>query len=234
MGKRIHELAKQWGMPTKDLLASLEKVGISGRKAQSGISDGEIADVEKLLGRASSGEVRVGDERVVGERLVTEREGDGEVTTRERIVEARVRPNVIRRRAKKVEVVERKETLPTASSEGDSGALLDLPDLPPPSATSIDDGLLPPDPIAETRAETAPEPSADPALLDLPAAEPPPVAEPEAVDPGPPEEARAPTPSAAEEPAPKKEIAPGAPTLCLLYTSPSPRDKRQSRMPSSA
>ena len=26
----------------------------------------------------------------------------------------------------------------------------------------------------------------------------------------------------------------GAPTACLLYTSPSPRDKRQSRMPSSA
>ena len=25
-----------------------------------------------------------------------------------------------------------------------------------------------------------------------------------------------------------------APTICLLYTSPSPRDKRQSRMPSSA
>ena len=26
----------------------------------------------------------------------------------------------------------------------------------------------------------------------------------------------------------------GEPLLCLLYTSPSPRDKRQSRMPSSA
>ena len=26
----------------------------------------------------------------------------------------------------------------------------------------------------------------------------------------------------------------GAPDACLLYTSPSPRDKRQSRMPSSA
>ena len=26
----------------------------------------------------------------------------------------------------------------------------------------------------------------------------------------------------------------GLPTYCLLYTSPSPRDKRQSRMPSSA
>ena len=27
---------------------------------------------------------------------------------------------------------------------------------------------------------------------------------------------------------------PGAVLVCLLYTSPSPRDKRQSRMPSSA
>jgi translation initiation factor IF-2 len=213
MGKRIHELAKQWGMPTKDLLASLEKVGISGRKAQSGISDGEIADIEKLLGRASGGEVRVGDERVVGERLVTEREGDGEVTTRERIVEARVRPNVIRRRAKKVEVVERKETAPALSSDGDAGALLDLPDLPPPSSTSIDDGLLPPDPIVETRTETAPEPSADPALLDLPAPEPTPVIEPEVVDPLLPEEVAAEPSDSPKRPTPKKEIAPGAPTL---------------------
>ena len=29
-------------------------------------------------------------------------------------------------------------------------------------------------------------------------------------------------------------FAPGDPYSCLLYTSPSPRDKRQSRMPSSA
>ena len=30
------------------------------------------------------------------------------------------------------------------------------------------------------------------------------------------------------------EHAPAPPSVCLLYTSPSPRDKRQSRMPSSA
>ena len=30
------------------------------------------------------------------------------------------------------------------------------------------------------------------------------------------------------------KIIPGCPYICLLYTSPSPRDKRQSRMPSSA
>ena len=29
-------------------------------------------------------------------------------------------------------------------------------------------------------------------------------------------------------------MAEGLPQVCLLYTSPSPRDKRQSRMPSSA
>ena len=31
-----------------------------------------------------------------------------------------------------------------------------------------------------------------------------------------------------------KDVEKGAPIPCLLYTSPSPRDKRQSRMPSSA
>ena len=31
-----------------------------------------------------------------------------------------------------------------------------------------------------------------------------------------------------------KTLAFGLPLICLLYTSPSPRDKRQSRMPSSA
>ena len=30
------------------------------------------------------------------------------------------------------------------------------------------------------------------------------------------------------------DYANGMPNICLLYTSPSPRDKRQSRMPSSA
>ena len=32
----------------------------------------------------------------------------------------------------------------------------------------------------------------------------------------------------------KAKLAPNALWCCLLYTSPSPRDKRQSRMPSSA
>ena len=31
-----------------------------------------------------------------------------------------------------------------------------------------------------------------------------------------------------------KKLQAGLPIICLLYTSPSPRDKRQSRMPSSA
>ena len=35
-------------------------------------------------------------------------------------------------------------------------------------------------------------------------------------------------------PQPHVQPPPPPPRLCLLYTSPSPRDKRQSRMPSSA
>ena len=40
--------------------------------------------------------------------------------------------------------------------------------------------------------------------------------------------------AAPEEPVAPEEPAAPAPLPCLLYTSPSPRDKRQSRMPSSA
>ena len=43
-----------------------------------------------------------------------------------------------------------------------------------------------------------------------------------------------PAASAPSKPAPAKPAQAPSPTACLLYTSPSPRDKRQSRMPSSA
>ena len=61
------------------------------------------------MGRGPEGIVNVGSERVVGERLITERDANREVTSREAIVESRIRPNVIRRRAKRVEVVRETE-----------------------------------------------------------------------------------------------------------------------------
>ena len=168
MAKRIHELAKEWGLPSKELLARIEELGITGKRSQSSLADADLARVQAAVGRGTEASIRVGEERVVGERVVTERDADGEVTTRERVVEARVRTNVIRRRRKKVEVIERKE--PTADGEGaaDNGALLDLPDLPPaPSGTSSDDGLLPPDADPPLMADDSAADD-DAALLDLP------------------------------------------------------------------
>ena len=62
---------------------------------------------------------------------MTERAGAGEVTAREQIVEARVRPNVIRRRTQRVEEVVKPEAArpaAPASDFTDDAAMLDLPE----------------------------------------------------------------------------------------------------------
>ncbi|MDG2305988.1 MAG: translation initiation factor IF-2 [Candidatus Binatia bacterium] len=178
MAKRIHELAKEWGLPTKELLARIAELGITGKRSQSSLADADLGRVQTAVGRGSDASIRVGDERVVGERVVTERDSEGEVTTRERIVEARVGTNVIRRRRKKVEVIERKEISATDAGNLDDGSLLDLPEMPPaPLETPADDGLLPPE--AEAAPMLGDDSSADDdaALLDLPEPEKPVVEE---------------------------------------------------------
>ena len=129
MSKRISEVAKEWGVPAKDILAKLEQFGIQGRRVQSGIADDEAARVRVELGLVHEPTVSVGGERVVGERMVTEREAGASVTSREQIVEARVRPNVIRRRTQRVDVV--KEDAPPAPVGGaGDGAFFGLSEMP--------------------------------------------------------------------------------------------------------
>ncbi|MFM8410022.1 MAG: translation initiation factor IF-2 N-terminal domain-containing protein, partial [Alphaproteobacteria bacterium] len=71
MSKRISEVAKEWGVPAKDVLAKLEQLGVTGRRAQSNIADDEIARIRVEMGLVQEPTVSVGGERVVGERLVT-------------------------------------------------------------------------------------------------------------------------------------------------------------------
>ena len=130
MGKRIHELAKEWGVAPKDLIAKLEDLGITGKRSQGSLSDAEVERLAIAMGRVPQAVVTVGSERVVGERLVTARDAEKEVTTRERIVESRVGVNVIRRRAKRVEVVQEREIAAPSTDLVDDGSLIDLPDLP--------------------------------------------------------------------------------------------------------
>jgi translation initiation factor IF-2 len=103
---RVHLLAKELGIETKDLIAQLERLGMRGRKAQSALEDDEVARVRAALAGQERPQVHVGEEKVVADRVVTaEDEKLREFQARETVVERRVRANVIRRRTSRVEVV---------------------------------------------------------------------------------------------------------------------------------
>jgi len=102
---RVHLLAKELAMETKDLIAQLDKLGIRGRKAQSALEDEEVARVRASLAAQEKPQVHVGEEKVVADRMVkAEDQNLGEIEARETVVERRVRANVIRRRTSRVEV----------------------------------------------------------------------------------------------------------------------------------
>ena len=102
---RVHLLAKELAMETKDLIAQLDKLGIRGRKAQSALEDDEVTRLRASLAAQEKPQVHVGEEKVVADRMVkAEDQNLGEIDARETVVERRVRANVIRRRTSRVEV----------------------------------------------------------------------------------------------------------------------------------
>lgn len=130
MGKtRVHLLAKELGIETKDLIAQLDKLGMRGRKAQSALEDEEVARVRAAMIAQEKPQVHVGEEKIVADRVVkTEEEGESKAEARETVIERRVRANVIRRRVNRTEVapaeappvaehVEAPPTEPTPSAE---------------------------------------------------------------------------------------------------------------------
>ncbi len=123
MGKtRVHLLAKELGIETKDLIAQLDKLGMRGRKAQSALEDDEVARVRTVLTAQEKPQVHIGEEKIVADRLVKgEDEADG-TEARETVVELRVRANVIRRRVNRTEVAPSEVSLDTADVEKSSGA----------------------------------------------------------------------------------------------------------------
>jgi len=230
MAKRITELAREWGFQQpKDLVAKLEELGIRGKRSQSSLADDEIARVEARLGIGPKPTVTVGSERVVGERVVTERAGDAEVRAREQIVEARVRPNVIRRRTQRVEEVVKQDAVEgghAASSDfTDDGAMLDLPELES-NDTSIFEGdiggggestsyaqddfgvvdLPPSDPASRPVIEPEPQPVAATAVIEEKAVEAAPVVAPEPAPPAAAPVAAAPAEPVAKRPEPPRSL----------------------------
>ena len=166
MSKRIHELAKEWGSNPKDLIAMAERLGIRGKRSQSAVSDEEVMRLREGMGLTPRPAVTVGSERVVSERVVTQRDSSADqlVTAIEQTTETRLRPNVIRRRTAR-EVLKREE-LPHTPEETEPAAedippSLDFEPAVPPALPELlpDTGLEAPELPAEVPVgETAPEP----------------------------------------------------------------------------
>ncbi len=169
MSKRIHELAKEWSIAPKDLLLAAEKLGIRGKRSQSSFTDEEVQRVRDILSPTTRVEVPVGTERIVSERVVTERDnsaGDAMVTAREQTTETRLRAGMIRRRTAR-EVLKREELPPTSfapDEESEIPPALDLDEIAPP----LPDAVPPPsEPMVQDAVAAAPAGSA----VEAPAAE---------------------------------------------------------------
>ncbi len=131
--KRVYELAKELGVENKDLIARLEKMGITVKTHSSTLEDAEV-------------------ERVKREYLVAEPH---------EVVEKRVKATVIRRRA--VRTVVEEETLPVPPVEevvtGEEAAVAPVVTAPPAAAevkTPEKEAVTPPAPPVES----APPPAA--------------------------------------------------------------------------
>src|SRR2546429_3305757 len=206
MPKRIHELAKEWGVAPKDVLARAEELGIRGKRSQSSLTDEEADRLKEEFGLAPRPSVSLGAERVVAERVVTERDSGADqlVTAREQTTETRLRANVIRRRTAR--------------------EVLKSEDLPPPSSTDSASSEVPP---ALDLEASVPPPLAEvpPAALEpaLPVAEPIPAAA------APPPAAAAPAPAAERPlpPPPAAAPAPAAPSAATAAPAERPRPARQ-------
>ena len=110
---RVHQLAKQLEIEPKDLIAQLDKIRVRGKKPQSSLEESEIEAVKAAIAATEKPKVTVGEERVVVDRMITAEDEDmGEVQAHEKVVERRVRANVIRRRRSTVELVTRKPIHP--------------------------------------------------------------------------------------------------------------------------
>src|SRR4029434_8588653 len=183
MGKtRVHLLAKELGIETKDLIVQLDRLGIRGRKAQSALEHDEVARVRAALAAQEKPQVHVGEEKIVADRMVkTEDEGQRGTEAHETVVERRVRANVIRRRVNRVEVA------PTEAATG-AGEVIETPLAEPPvfepaaSRAGVDEIPVEVSPEAEPHIETPEpleterEPEPQPESMEGRAAEPAPAA----------------------------------------------------------
>ncbi len=136
---RVHILAKELGIEVKDFIAQLEKLGIKGKKSQNTLEDEEAVRIRAALAAPAKPQVVVGEEKVVADRMVTTGdESVGETQAHEKIVERRVRTNVIRRRTSRIEVATQTSSNPEVAEPPVEEAAPAEPVQPEPSPSELD------------------------------------------------------------------------------------------------
>ena len=77
MGReRVHQLAAQWGMSSRDFIERLGSLGIEGKKAQSALDDEEQSRVRDLLGPpAIQAVIAEGETASVGVKTASKKPG---------------------------------------------------------------------------------------------------------------------------------------------------------------
>jgi translation initiation factor IF-2 len=214
MGKmRVHLLAKELEIETKELIAQLERLGIRGRKAQSSLEDEEVTRVRAALASQEKPHVHVGEEKVVADRVVTaDDQSSGEVQARETVVERRVRANVIRRRTSRVEVPTEAHEADPSQAEAVSAPIphpsADFEDLAATMPSYEDDSALnatapESDASHHAEAEETPAEIEEPASAEAPQAQAVPVQDRQPLSPSPAPPQSAAVPAAAPKEAPR-------------------------------
>lgn len=115
---RVHQIAKEFGIEPKEVIARLEKIRIRGKKVQSSLEDSEVVAIRAAISAAEPPKVTVGEEKVIVDRMITaEDQNLGEVQAHEKVVERRVKANVIRRRTRRVDVATQQPVVPAIHIE---------------------------------------------------------------------------------------------------------------------
>ena len=107
MGReRIHKLAADWGVKSKDIIERLEKMGIKGKKAQSVLDEATAERVRTEMGVGPE-HLKIGQPKVVDERVVEAESSDNAagVKVYKTITETRLRAGVVLRRTRRCTLV---------------------------------------------------------------------------------------------------------------------------------